>query len=166
MSTVFNKKFAWEVCCYYACWPVSTLAVSWSPMVGCPRNKQKYISVRTETRSVSRLFWFVSWNQKLKLSVCFGVSKLYQNNWNKQNCFVTNRNNPKFSEKYPNLICFKLCTRREVSPLFEKEQHMTSWHPCYCREGACEIFLKWNAENNRMSIPSEKDCAYLADPLL
>jgi len=25
-----------------------------------------------------------------------------------QNCFVTNRNNPKFSEKYPNILSFKL----------------------------------------------------------
>ncbi len=29
------------------------------------------------------------------VSVCFGVSNLYRSNWNKQNCFETNRNNPK-----------------------------------------------------------------------
>ncbi len=40
--------------------------------------------------------------------VCFGVSNLYWNNQNKQNFFVTNRNNPKFSEKYPNMLSFKL----------------------------------------------------------
>jgi hypothetical protein len=27
---------------------------------------------------------------------------------NKQICFVTNRNNPKLSEKYPNILSFKL----------------------------------------------------------
>ena len=32
-------------------------------------------------------------------SVCFGVSNLYGNNRNKQNCFETNRNNPEFSDK-------------------------------------------------------------------
>jgi hypothetical protein len=54
------------------------------------------------------VFWFVLWNQKLKISVCYGVSNLYQNNWNKQNCFETNQNNHKFSEKYPNMLSFKL----------------------------------------------------------
>jgi hypothetical protein len=38
----------------------------------------------------------------------FDVSNLYQNNWNKQNCFETNRNNPKFSEKYQNMLSVKL----------------------------------------------------------
>jgi hypothetical protein len=35
---------------------------------------------------------------------------LYRNNRNKQNCFVTeiNRNKPKISEKYPNILSFKL----------------------------------------------------------
>ncbi len=70
----------------------------WSrvPEVGCARNKQRKISVQTETRSVSGLFWFVSWNQKLKFSICFGVSNLYWNNLNKQ-LLRNNRNNPKFS---------------------------------------------------------------------
>jgi hypothetical protein len=42
-------------------------------------NKNKFLfePKQTETRSVSRLFRFVSWNQKLKISVCFGVSNLY-----------------------------------------------------------------------------------------
>ena len=61
---------------------------------------------QTETRSVSRLFRFVSWNQNQTVSVCFGVSNLYRNNRKKQNCFVTNRNNPNFSEKYPNILSF------------------------------------------------------------
>ncbi len=89
--------------------------------VGCPRinkNKFRFEPKQTETRSVSRLFWFVSWNQKQKISVCFGVSNLYRDNRNKQVCFVTNRkkpkqtktnrNNRKFSEKYPNILSFKL----------------------------------------------------------
>ncbi len=33
---------------------------------------------------------------------------IYRNNRNKQNCFVTNGNNPTFSEKYPNILSFKL----------------------------------------------------------
>ncbi len=48
----------------------SLITVHWSvvsahsseSVVGCPRNEKKKISVRTETRSVSRLFRFVSWN--------------------------------------------------------------------------------------------------------
>ncbi len=55
---------------------------------------------QTETRSVSRLFRFVSWNPKKNFSVCFGVSNLYRNNRNKQNSFETNRNNPELSKKY------------------------------------------------------------------
>jgi hypothetical protein len=39
---------------------------------------------------------------------CFGVSNLYRNNQNKQNCFKINRNNPKFSEKYQNKLSIKL----------------------------------------------------------
>ncbi len=66
--------------------------------IGCPRNEKK-ISVQTETRSVSCLVRFVSWNQNFFSSVCFGVSNLYRNNWNKQNWFETNRNNPEFSDK-------------------------------------------------------------------
>jgi hypothetical protein len=46
--------------------------------------------------------------KKKKITVCFGVSNLYRNNRNKQICFVTNRNNPKFSEKFPNILSFKL----------------------------------------------------------
>jgi hypothetical protein len=53
----------------------------------------KFEPKQTETRSVSRLFRFVSWNQNKFFSVCFGVSNLYRNNRNKQNCFETNRNN-------------------------------------------------------------------------
>ena len=56
---------------------------------------------QTETRSVSGLFRFVSWNQKQKILFCFVVSNLYRHNRNKQNCFETNRNNPNFFEKIP-----------------------------------------------------------------
>ena len=59
------------------------------------KNKFRFEPKQTETRSVSRLFRFVSWNQKEKIPVCFGVSNLYWNNRNKQNCFKTNRNKPK-----------------------------------------------------------------------
>jgi hypothetical protein len=45
---------------------------------------------------------------KQTISVCFDVSNLYRNNRNKQNCFETNRNNPKLSEKYQNMRSFKL----------------------------------------------------------
>ncbi len=80
--------------------------------LGCPRNEKKkfrFEPKQTETRSVSRLFRFVSWNQKKNFSVCFGVSNLYRNNRNKQNCFEMNRNNPECSEKsiiyLPRVLC-------------------------------------------------------------
>ncbi len=64
---------------------------------------------QTETRSVSRLFRLFRETKKNKFSVCFGVSNLYRNNRNKQNCFETNRNNPEYSEKsityLPRVLC-------------------------------------------------------------
>ncbi len=67
----------------------------------------KNISVRTKTNRNKICFGCVSVcfvkpeEKKFRfVLVCFGVSNLYWNNWNKQNCFKTNRNNPKFSEKY------------------------------------------------------------------
>ncbi len=45
--------------------------------------------------------------KKRFVSVYFGVSNLYQNTGNKQNCFETKRNNPKFSEKYQNMLSIK-----------------------------------------------------------
>jgi hypothetical protein len=74
--------------------------------LGCPRNKQtkNFDSNRNKPKqdlfrlcfglfceTKNKQFWFVS--------VCFGESNLYRNNQNKQNCFETNRNNPKYSEK-------------------------------------------------------------------
>ncbi len=47
---------------------------------------------RNETRSVLVVFRFVSWKQKQKSWVCFGILNLYRNNRNKQNFFETNRN--------------------------------------------------------------------------
>ncbi len=67
---------------------------------GSNRNKAK--------QDLFRVCFGLFREQKIKNSVCFGVSNLYRNNRNKQNCFVTNRNNPKFSEKYPNILSFKL----------------------------------------------------------
>jgi hypothetical protein len=65
------------------------------------RNKSK------PPRSVS--VSFVNQKQKfLFVSAFFGVSNLYRNNRNKQNCFEKKRNNPKFSEKYQNMLSFKL----------------------------------------------------------
>ncbi len=54
--------------------------------VGCPRNNQfffRFEPKQTETQSVSVVFWFVSRNQKIIFSVCFGASDQYRNNRNK-----------------------------------------------------------------------------------
>ena len=61
-----------------------------------------------QTVSVGLLFVLVQSKKLRFVSVFFGVSNLYQNNRNKQNCFVTNQNYPKFFEKYPNILSFKL----------------------------------------------------------
>ncbi len=76
------------------------------PHLGCPRNKQTNISVQTVTnrnRSVSVVFRIVSWNQKQNILVCFGVLNLYQNNWNKKNCFKTNQTN-RNNTKQPKIL--------------------------------------------------------------
>ncbi len=83
--------------------------------LGCPRNKQNKISVRTETnrnKPKQNLFWlcfglfYETKNKKIQfVSVCFVVSDLYWNNRNKEDCLETNPNNPKFSRKYSK-ICF------------------------------------------------------------
>ncbi len=46
--------------------------------------------------------------KKQNISVCFGVSNLYRNNRNKQNCFKTNRNKP----GNPKIFCknTKICS--------------------------------------------------------
>ena len=47
-------------------------------------------------------------NKKLRfVSVCFDVSNLYWNNRNKNNCFETNQNNPKFSAKISKYALFQ-----------------------------------------------------------
>ncbi len=67
--------------------------------VGCPRNKTKKISVRTETNQNKICFCCVSvCFMKPKISDCFGLFwclNLYRNNQCKQNCFETNRKKPK-----------------------------------------------------------------------
>ncbi len=74
------------------------------------KQTNKYFGSNETTRN-KICFGCVLWNQKQKISVCFGISNLYRLktiNWNKQNCFETNRNNPKFSEKYQNMLSIKL----------------------------------------------------------
>ncbi len=85
--------------------------------IGCPRNNKKNFSLNrnkpeqdlfcfsvsnyietTETKQI--LFWFVSVQTEI-----FLLFRGHRNNWNKQNCFETNPNNPKFSENYQNTVC-------------------------------------------------------------
>jgi hypothetical protein len=79
---------------------VSQLRVSWKQtkkIFGSNRNKPKQDLCR-----------FVLWNRKQTILVCLDVSNLYRNNWKKQNCFKTYRNNPKFSLIYQNMLFIKL----------------------------------------------------------
>jgi hypothetical protein len=78
-------------------------------------NKQKFGSNR-------KVCFGLFLETKTKNLVCFGVSNLYQNNLNKQNCFETNRNNPKFSEQYQNMLSFKVF--RLVFCLFRFNQNI------------------------------------------
>jgi hypothetical protein len=78
--------------------------------VGCPRNKKK-ISVRTEPNR----YRSVSLNQRQKISVCFGLFWCYQpiSKQPKQTELFQNNpkqtgKNPKFSEKYQNMLSIKL----------------------------------------------------------
>ncbi len=86
--------------------------------VGCPRNKQKKISVRTETRSVLVLFRFVSWNKKLKISVCFGLFRCFEPISKQLKQTELFRNKLNFLSKYQNMLsitlfqllfCFTVC---------------------------------------------------------
>ncbi len=92
--------------------PHSRPAPAWSWRLPASRVSSKqtkkflFEPKQTQTRSVSVVFWFVSWNRK---KIFWFVSVfLSWNIWNKQNCFETNQNNPKFSEKYPNILSVKL----------------------------------------------------------
>ncbi len=78
------------------------------PCLGCPRNKQTKISFQTVTRSVLVVFLFVSWNQKQNILVCFSFFEPISKQPKQKDYFETNRNSPKFSEKYPNMLSFKL----------------------------------------------------------
>ncbi len=78
------------------------------------KQKQTKFLVRTKTNRNKICFGCVSVcfmkpETKIRcVSVCFSVLNLYQNNGNKKNCFEINRNNPKFSEKYQNMLSIKL----------------------------------------------------------
>jgi hypothetical protein len=87
------------------------------PELVCPWNK--IIAVRTKTNRNNICFGCVLVcfvNQKLKISVCYGrfVSVFWTNiettetNRTVSKLTKTNQNNPKFSEKYPNMLSFKL----------------------------------------------------------
>ncbi len=81
------------------------------PELGCPRNKIFGSNRNKPKQDLFRLCFGLfreTKNKKIRfVSVCFGVSNLYRNNWNIQNCFERNRNNPKFSEKYQNMLSIK-----------------------------------------------------------
>ncbi len=91
MPVLFNKKF----------W--STYGVL-----------KKNFWVRTETNRNKICFDCVSVCFMKPKSKIFGlfrfvsVFRTYIDNGNKQNCFESNRNNPKFSEKYQNMLSIKL----------------------------------------------------------
>jgi hypothetical protein len=82
--------------------------------VGSNRNKPKQDLFRLcfglfcETKNKKFRLVLVCFGLFQFVSVCFGVSNLYRNNQNKQNCFKTNRNNPKSSENYQNMLSIKL----------------------------------------------------------
>ncbi len=71
---------------------------------GLNRNKPK----QDLFRLCFGLFLETKNNIFLFVSVSFGGSNLYRNNLNKQNCFERNGKNPKFSEKYQNMLSIKL----------------------------------------------------------
>ncbi len=76
--------------------------------VSSKQTKKKLGSNRN--KPIQDLFWFVSWNKKQKNSVCFGLFRCFKpiSKQPKQtNCFETNRNNPKFSEKIPKYALYQ-----------------------------------------------------------
>ncbi len=109
--------------------------------LGCPRNEKKkflFEPKHTETKSVSHLFRFVSWKQKKNFSVCFGVSNLYRNNRNKQNCFETNQNRifwkiPKYA-LYQNLAEHKNFSLKE-----DKDKKKKSRKTLFIIQGGSDI---------------------------
>jgi hypothetical protein len=66
----------------------------WAGLVGCPRNKNLGSNRNKPKQDLFRLCFGLfreTKNKKFRfVSVCFGVSTLYRNNWNK-NCFETNK---------------------------------------------------------------------------
>ncbi len=88
-------------------------------------NKQTKILVRTETNRSKISFGGVSvcfMKQKTKNFGLFRCFKPISKQLNKQNCFETNRNNPKFSEKYQNMLSIKIF--RLVFCLFRFNQNI------------------------------------------
>ena len=83
-------------------WPPS--CVLGTIRVSSKRKKKNFGSNRNKPKQdLFRVcFGLFRETKKKNFSVCFGVSNLYRNNRNKQNCFETNRNNP------PSLRTFRL----------------------------------------------------------
>ncbi len=79
--------------CLYSWLVQSRVSSKWKKKFGSNRNKPK--------QDLFRVCFGLFRETKKKFPVCFGVSNLYRNNRNKQNCFETNRNNPELSEKKP-----------------------------------------------------------------
>ncbi len=71
------------------CSPGPRVSSKWKiKFFGSNRNKPK--------QDLFRVCFGLFRETQKNFSVCFGVSNLYRNNRNKQNCFETNRNNPEF----------------------------------------------------------------------
>ena len=80
-----------------------------SPRVSSKQTKINFGSNRNKPKQdLFRVCFGLFRETKNKTFRFVSVSNLYRNNRNKQNCFVTNRNNPKLSEKYPNILSFTL----------------------------------------------------------
>ena len=108
-----NVTLKMEILHYRVLFPIPRTSSAVSIKVGLrvSSKRKKEFSVRTETNRNKICFGFcfgLFRETKEKLfrfvSVCFGVSNLYRNNRNKQNCFKTNRNKLNFSSIYRSCI--------------------------------------------------------------
>ncbi len=91
--------------------PLKQEANQWVVWYSVSSKQTKKTFCSNQNKLKQDLFWLcfgLFCETKKKISVCFGISNLYRNNWNKQNCFEASRNNPKFSEKYLNMLSIKL----------------------------------------------------------
>ncbi len=66
---------------------------------------------------------------KEKFSVCFGVSNLYRNNRNKQNCFETNRNNPVDKDKRKKSPKTKHTVAEQINYFWKNIEARINIHP-------------------------------------